>query len=306
MKHYKELQTLLKQLRFLIDSSGHSKEEMGRLLDETRDEYNSRVTDGSFSQGRGRSSSDIPFRFSHPSSYKDGRFDSYLHTNIDKVGESEFIGEAIKTLYKGILSMRKFNNIELPFNPIDRHEFHSERQAGLVSEHINSHVRVDIHAGSVKDGVKVETVEKENWSGRKYKETTSSFPIPITWKKCVYDRKLHLTDISGKTVMTLEATPLPDEEQKWLEEDIRIYKAKVAKVSYKQESRPGYWGQGNGDYEILDRYIAQYTGTADKDRRGATDTGLSYKLCTSTTANRAASVLKGRIEKVLCNDIWDD
>ncbi|MDA8817050.1 hypothetical protein N9N32_00300 [Alphaproteobacteria bacterium] len=304
MDHFKELKVLREQLRFLIDSSGHDKTEIGKLLDETREEYHKRVDDGS---ARTRATyNDIPFDFKPPTCYKDGRLDVYLHTNIDKVGDSEYIGNAIKEVYNGILRMRKLNTLEIPFKPIDAHAFHSYRMANRICDHINTHVKVDVHSGSVKDGIKVETVEKENWSGRKYTETTNSFPIPITWKHSVYDKELHLTDISGKTVMTLEAKPLPEEEQKWLEEDIRVYKAKVARVSYKQEKRPGYWSQSDGEYEILDRYIAQYTGTADNDRNGRTDTGLSYKLCTSTTANRAASVLKSRIEKVLCKDIWDD
>jgi len=304
MTHYKELQMLLKQLQFLIESSGHDKEDIGKLLKETREDFLDRIQDGN--RARGGCAGEEPFAFKPPKDYKDKRLDGYLHTNIEKVGGSDYIGFAIKDIYKGILRMRKFNTLEISFKPIDNHAYYSLRFADRVSEHVNSHVRVDVHAGSIKDGVKVEEIEKENWSGRKYKEVTNSFPIPITWRKSVYDRDLALTDISGKTVMTLEAVPLPEEEQKWLEEDIRIYKAKVAKVSYKQEQRPGYWSQSNGEYEILDRYIAQYIGTADKDRRGKTDTGLSYKLCTSTTANRAASVLKGRIEKVLCNDIWDD
>ena len=43
MNHFKELNTLRKQLRFLIDSSGHDKIEIGKLLDETREEYHKRV-----------------------------------------------------------------------------------------------------------------------------------------------------------------------------------------------------------------------------------------------------------------------
>lgn len=61
MNHFKELNTLRKQLRFLIDSSGHDKIEIGKLLDETREEYHKRVDGGS---ARTRTTyNDIPFDF---------------------------------------------------------------------------------------------------------------------------------------------------------------------------------------------------------------------------------------------------
>ena len=108
--------------------------------------------------------------------------------------------------------------------------------------------------------------------------------------------------------MTLEAKKLPEKEQKFLNEDIVIYRAKVIRLSYSQSSgRPGYWSASSGNYEILDRYLAKYVGELpDGGNKTTLPNGSSFVLASSTTANRAVSVLRGRIEKVICKDIWDD